>query len=147
MGIRSRAVLAVAMLTASVVIGSGTATAHSTCGQPTHASISTSPNVGTLGVGGPPLVVSTGITLYFTGVVHSGTVARFGLYDPVSQRRFFYSTQPSRSNCVIHQEAEAVPASTVGVGSYEAWVIVIRWEDNPSHAETSILLGTLTVNQ
>jgi hypothetical protein len=135
------------MLTASVVIGSGPATAHDTCGQPTHALISTSPNVGTLAVGGPPLVVSTGITLYFTGVVHSGTVARFGLYDPVTQRRFFYSTHASRSNCVIHQEEEAIPASTIGVGSYEAWVIVIRWEDNPSHAETSILLGTLTVNQ
>lgn len=122
------------------------AAAHDTCGQPTNVMIATSPNRGVLVVGSPPLVVDTTTTLFFTaGAVHPGTPVRWGLYDPVTQRRVFYTTQPSRNNCVVHMEPEAVSASVVGVGRYEAWAVYIRWEDNPAHAETSTLIGTLVV--
>jgi len=142
-----RVALAAVIAAVSLVVGSGPATAHETCGQPTHVWLATSPNVGTLVTGGPPLTVTTGITMIFTGVVHAGTPARWGLYDPVTQRRFFYTGQPARSNCVIHAEAEMVPASTIGVGRYEVWASVVRWEDNPQHADFSIFVGMLVVNQ
>ncbi|MBB5866953.1 hypothetical protein F4553_000332 [Allocatelliglobosispora scoriae] len=147
---RRRAARLLAVLVAAVPLAvlPASAQAHNTCGQPTNVAIATSPQRGTLWLGGPPLVVPTNTTLMFTaGSVHAGTPVRWGLYDPVTQKRFFHTTQPSQNNCVVLQEPEAVSAATIGVGTYEAWAIYIRWESNTPHAETSTLIGTVVINQ
>jgi hypothetical protein len=143
----SRAALAVLLAAAALALVSTPVQAHDTCGQPSHAWVATVPNVGSVVVGGPPLTVDSAVNLVFAGVVHAGTPIRWGLYDPVTQKRWFYTGQPARNNCVVAQETDTVPAAAVGTGSYQVWAIYTKWESNPSHAEFSQLIGTLTIRQ
>ncbi|HZM76899.1 MAG TPA: hypothetical protein VFC19_14285 [Candidatus Limnocylindrales bacterium] len=138
------AVLAACLVAAPIGLAPGPAQGHNGCNQPSGVRIVTSPNRGSL-PGSSPLIVDVNTTLFFTGIAHAGFPSHWGFYDPVTQRRFFRSTQPAEGNCVIRHEPEAVLAGVIGVGTYQVWAIYVRWEDQ-AHAETSVLVGTATIN-
>jgi len=67
---------------------------------------------------GPSNDVTRGTTLYPTGVVVKGTVARFNFYSSSGQLVTSHWTKPAQDNCVIHHEPEAMSTAGLAPGYY-----------------------------
>lgn len=72
-----------------------------------------------------------GQTVYPTGVVHKYTSITFEFVTPGNGRIVAsHTTQPARSNCVVHHEPEAFSVSRLPVGQVDVYARYQRWESD-----------------
>jgi len=90
----------------------------STCRQPSHAWVA--------GVGS---TFTRGATIYATGVVAAATRIVFDFVNPATgQIVLRHVTNPSRANCVVHHEPEAVSSWNLPAGRIDVYAKFTRWE-------------------
>ena len=94
-----------------------TATGSTSCNQYSHAWV--------IGTESPRTV---GAVIYPTGIVHRFTTAQFDFVNAQGAVAYQHTTQPSRSNCVIHQEPEAQSTAGWTPGVYTIRVTYVEWE-------------------
>jgi hypothetical protein len=90
----------------------------STCNQDSHA-----------WVGGVGTTFTQGATMYPTGVVAAATRIVFDFVNPATgQIVLRHVTNPSRANCVVHHEPEAVSSWNLPTGQIDVYAKFTRWE-------------------
>jgi hypothetical protein len=96
-------------------------------------------------VGGVGSTFTQGATMYPTGVVAAATRIVFDFVNPTTgQIVLRHVTNPSRANCVVHHEPEAVSSWNLPAGRIDVYAKFTRWE---AVEDVRVLVNQFTIVQ